>query len=104
MTTDPQLTELRKSLGRFQRRVWLRRLVRDGSFILAGVVAAELVLAVVARLFPIQWHAAAAGLVVAIGAVVFAIDAIRVRPSIAEAAIAVDSEDGLKDRVSTALS
>src|SRR6187402_632188 len=104
MTTDPELAELRKSLGRFRRRVWLRRMVRDGSFILAAVVALELALAVVARVFPIEWHAIAAALVVGVGVVAFIVDAIRVRPTLAEAAIAADSEDGLKDRVSTALS
>src|SRR6187399_651521 len=104
MTTDPELAELRKSLGRFRRRVWLRRMVRHGSFILAGVVAAQLVLAVIARLFPIEWHALAAAAIVVIGVVAFIADAIRIRPSLAEAAIAVDSEDGLKDRGATALS
>ena len=38
MTLDPQLRELRRSLGRFRRRVWLRRMVRHGSFILAAVM------------------------------------------------------------------
>ncbi len=104
MTTDPQLTELRRSLGRFRRRVWLRRLVRDGSFIIAAVAAVELVLAVIARVIAFEWHAVAAAVVVAVGVVAFLIDAIRVRPTLAEAALAVDSEDGLKDRVSTALS
>jgi len=36
MTLDPQLVELRRSLARFRRRLWLRRIVRDGSLILAG--------------------------------------------------------------------
>src|SRR5687768_11787610 len=103
MTLDPQLHELRTSLGRFRRRVWLRRMVRHGSVILAVVAAAELALAVVARVFPFEFHVVAALAVALIGLVAFVIDAVRVRPSLAEAALAVDSEDGLSDRVSTAL-
>ena len=57
MSLDPQLLEIRRSLGRFRRRVWLRRIVRDGSLILAAVVVAQLVLAVIARLMPFQWLA-----------------------------------------------
>ena len=104
MSLDPQLLDIRRSLGRFRRRVWLRRIVRDGSLILAVVVIAELILAVVARLMPFQWQAISSVAVIALGAVALLIDAIRVRPTLAEAALAVDSEDGLADRVSTALS
>ena len=104
MTLDPQLVELRRSLGRFRRRLWLRRIVRDGSLIIAGVVAAQLVLAVIARVIAFEYHLPAAIGVVVVGVVALIIDAIRVRPTLAEAALAVDSEDGLSDRVSTALS
>src|SRR5688572_24910894 len=103
MTSDQQLSQLRSSLGRFRRRVWLRRVIRHGSLILAAVVAVELVLAVVARLMPFEWHLAASVAVAVIGGVVFIIDAVRIRPTLAEAALAVDREDGLSDRVSTAL-
>jgi hypothetical protein len=104
MSLDPQLVELRRSLGRFRRRVWLRRIVRDGSLILAAVAAVELALAVIARLMPFDLHLAAAVAVVIVGLVALAVDTVRVRPTLAEAALAVDSEDGLNDRVSTALS
>src|SRR3990170_2659818 len=104
MRLDPQLLELRRSLGRFRRRVWLRRIVRDGTLILAAVVVAELALAIVARLMPFQWHALSSVAVIAAGAVALLIDAVRVRPTLAQAALAVDSEDALADRVSTALS
>src|SRR5688572_23433420 len=104
MTLDPQLQEMRRTLGRFRRRVWLRRIVRDGSLILAGTLAAELVLAVIARITPIEWHALGAAAIGLVGLVVLIADAIRVRPTLSEAALAVDSEDGLADRVSTALS
>jgi hypothetical protein len=103
MNLDPQLLELRRSLGRFRRRVWLRRIVRDGTFILAGVVVAELVLAVIARLIPFQWHGLSSVVAIAVGAVALLIDAIRVRPTLAEAALAVDSEETWQI-VSTALS
>src|SRR5918994_5092329 len=103
MTSDQQLAQLRRSLGRFRRRVWLRRVVRHGSLILAAVVAVQLILAIVARLLPFEWHLAVAVAVAGVGAVVFIVDAIRIRPTIAEAALAVDREDGLRDRVSTAL-
>ena len=70
MSLDPQLLELRRSLGRFRRRVWLRRIVRDGSLILAAVVVTELVLALVARLMPFEWHAISSMAVIALGVVV----------------------------------
>ena len=54
MSLDPQLIELRRSLGRFRRRVWLRRIVRDGSLILAAVIVAQLGLAILARLMPFE--------------------------------------------------
>jgi hypothetical protein len=103
MTLDPQLRDLRRSLGRFRRRVWLRRMVRHGSLILSIVAAAELALAVIARVTPLDFHLPAAVGVVVVGVAAFVVDAIRIRPSLAEAALAVDSEDGLSDRVSTAL-
>src|SRR3954452_15744660 len=104
MTLDPQLLDLRRSLSRFRRRVWLRRIVRDGSLILAAVVVIELILAVCARLIPFPYLAIASVAVIALGFVALLIDAIRVRPTLAEAVLAVDTEDGLADRVSTALS
>ena len=64
----------------------------------------ELVLAVIARLLPFDLHLAASVAVVIAGLVALAVDIVRVRPTLAEAALAVDSEDGLNDRVSTALS
>ncbi len=94
MSLDPQLVELRRSLGRFRRRVWLRRVVRDGSLILAAVAAVELALAVIARLMPFDLHLAASVAVVIVGLVVLAVDIVRVRPTLAEAALAV----GLRGR------
>ena len=68
-----------------------------------SVAVGLLVLAIVARIIPFEWHALSAIAVVLLGMVAIVVDAVRVRPTLAEAALAIDSEEGLSDRVSTAL-
>src|SRR3954462_403797 len=103
VTLDPELVALTRRLRPFRRRLWFRRIVRDGVRIGAFVASGLLILAVIARLIPFEWLGAAAMGVVVAGSVALVIDAIRVRPTLAESALAIDSEDGLNDRVSTAL-
>ena len=103
MTLDPELVALTRRLRPFRRRLWFRRVVRDGVRIGAVVAVGLLVLALIARIVPFEWLGVSAIglLVVWVGALV--VDAVRVRPTLAEAALAIDSEEGLNDRVSTAL-
>jgi len=103
MTLDPELVALTRRLRPFRRRLWLRRVVRDGVRIGSVVAVGLLLLAVVARVIPFEWHAASAIALVLVGLVAVVVDAVRVRPTLAEAALAIDSEEGLNDRVSTAL-
>src|SRR3972149_3698456 len=46
VTLDPTLSQIRDGLRPFRRRLWLRRVVRDGTFALTFVVGLELTLAV----------------------------------------------------------
>jgi len=103
MTLDPELVALTRRLRPFRRRLWLRRVVRDSVRIGAVVTVVLLGLAIVARIIPFEWLAAAAIGAVVIGLLAIAVDAVRVRPTLAEAALAIDTEEGLNDRVSTAL-
>src|SRR5215211_6918235 len=103
MTLDPELIALTRRLRPFRRRLWFRRVLRDGVHIGAVVAMGLLVLAVIARVIPFEWHTVSALGLIALGLVAVVIDAIRVRPTLAQAALAIDSEEGLRDRVSTAL-
>ena len=102
-TLDPDLEAIRSMLRPHGRRLWLRRMVRRAWSVLAAVIAAELALAVAARLVPIEAARAIAAALPLVGAAVLALLAWRVRPSLGEAAIAVDREAGLGDRSATAL-
>ena len=94
MSLDPLLIDLRRDLRPFHRRLWLRRVVRGATRIAAAVAVGQLLLALVARLMPFEWHAYfAMGLIVA-GLAALAVYAVRVRPTLGEAALAVDSEQG----------
>ena len=104
MTLDPELVALTKRLRPFRRRLWFRRVVRDGVRIGAFVAVGVLVLAVIARVIPFEQHALAAGALLIAGLVALILDAVRIRPSLAQAALAIDTAEGLRDRVSTALS
>jgi hypothetical protein len=70
---------------------------------LASVVGVELVLAVAARFAPLGWAWSVALAIPVVGIVALLIDAVRVRPTLAETALALDNEQGLRDRVSSAL-
>ena len=88
--TDPTIVELRRGLRPFQRRLWLRRLVYDGTRIAAVAVAAGLALAGASRLWPLEWAPlAAAGLLMA-ALLALLVDAARRRPSLAQTAMALD--------------
>ena len=84
MTLDPELVALTRRLRPFRRRLWLRRVVRDGVRIGAVVAVGLLVLAVIARVIPFEWHAASAIAVVLLGLAAIVVDAIRVRPTLAK--------------------
>ena len=103
MTLDPTLVAIRSGLAPFRRRLWLRRIVRDAMWALASVVGVELVLAVAARFAPLGWAWSVALAIPVVGIVALLIDAVRVRPTLAETALALDNEQGLRDRVSSAL-
>ncbi len=103
MTLDPTLVAIRSGLAPFRRRLWLRRIVRDATWLAAVVVGLELVLAVAGRLVPLGWAWSAALAIPVVGVVALLIDAVRVRPTIAETALALDGEQGLRDRLSSAL-
>jgi hypothetical protein len=102
-TLDPALQEIRAGLVRHRRRLWLRRSVRRAWFVLASVAAAELVLAVAARLTPIETAPIAAAAIPVLGLVVLLVLVTRVRPSIGETALALDAEAGTGDRLASAL-
>ena len=102
-TSESTILQLRRGLRPYQRRLWLRRLVRDGARIAAFVAAAGLVLAGAARLTPLGWAPLAAAAMVVAGLLALLIDAARVRPTLAETAMALDSEQGLRDRLASAL-
>ncbi|HXI82205.1 MAG TPA: hypothetical protein VNM34_15465, partial [Verrucomicrobiae bacterium] len=101
---DPALEAIRSALQPHRRRLWLRRIVRRGWMALGAGAAAEAALFAVARVVPIE---ALPSLVVAVAVAAagwFLVAAARARPSLGEAAIAVDAEGRLGDRVSSALS
>jgi hypothetical protein len=101
---DPALDAIRASLQPHRRRLWLRRIVRRAWVALAVGAALEAILFGVARVVPLEVlpSLAVTVAIVVIGGWLAA--AIRSRPSIGEAAIALDAEARLGDRVSSALS
>ncbi|HEV8053798.1 MAG TPA: hypothetical protein VGP30_03110 [Candidatus Limnocylindrales bacterium] len=103
MTLDPTVLELRRGLRPYLRRLWLRRVVRDGVRLVAVLAAAELLLAVAARITPLEWAPQAAAGLVIVTLLALLVDAARVRPSLTETALALDAEQGLRDRLSSAL-
>ena len=103
MTLDPALVAIRSGLAPFRRRLWLRRIVRDATWLVAAILGLELILAVAARFAPLGWAWSVALALPIIGLVVLLFDAVRIRPTLAETALALDGEQGLRDRVSSAL-
>ena len=86
---------IRSALAPFRRRLWLRRSVRRAWRVLAAVLIAEAVLWTIARIVPFErapWVALALPIV---GLLLLAVLVLRARPSIGEAALAVDAEAGL---------
>ena len=102
MTIDPTLVAIRSGLAPFRGRLWLRRIVRDATWLAAVVVGLELLLAVAGRLVPLGWAWSAALAIPVVGVIALLIDAVRVRPTVAETALALDGEQGLRDRLSVA--
>ena len=100
---DPELERLRVGLRGHRRRLWIRRIVRRAWIAAAVLVAAELVLAVAARLAPIESSRAIGAVILLVVLFGLFVAAIRTRPSLGEAAIAVDREGQLGDRVASAL-
>ncbi|HEX8025266.1 MAG TPA: hypothetical protein VF484_03585, partial [Candidatus Limnocylindrales bacterium] len=100
---DPDLLAIRQALVPHRRRLWLRRIVRRGWWVAAAVLAAELVLWTAARFVPLELAPAAGLAIVVLGAVAWLVLAARSRPSLGEAALAVDREAGAGDRVASAL-
>jgi hypothetical protein len=102
-TLDPELETVRDLLRPYRRRLWLRRAVRRLWSVVAIVAVAELALWTLARVVPIELAPAIAAAIPAVGVAVLATLTLRARPSLGEAAIAVDREGGLGDRAATAL-
>ncbi|MET0773098.1 MAG: hypothetical protein ABWZ82_08450, partial [Candidatus Limnocylindrales bacterium] len=100
---DPQVTELTQRLRRFQRRLWLRRVVRDALRIAAVALVIALGIVIVGRVVRVDWLPAAL-VAVALGTLLaIVVDAARVRPTAMETALALDGGQGLADRLSTAM-
>jgi hypothetical protein len=100
---DPALERIRAGLRPHRRRLWMRRIVRRAWIVLAGIALLELALFTVARFTPIEAAQAIGVAIPVLGLAVLAVAAIRARPTLGEAAIAVDREAGLGDRVASAL-
>ncbi|MEA2672899.1 MAG: hypothetical protein QOI92_91 [Chloroflexota bacterium] len=100
---DPDLLAIRRLLRPFGRRLWLRRVVRRAWLVVALVVLAELALWALARLIPIEAAPTVAVAIPTLGALILLGLALASRPSLGEAAIAVDREAGLGDRAASAL-
>ena len=100
---DPALLQLRAALLPHRRRLWLRRIVRRTWIALASVAVAELGLWTLARLVPIASAPLIGAVIPLAGLVGWLVAAIRTRPQLGEAALALDVEGRLGDRVSSAL-
>jgi hypothetical protein len=100
---DPDLLAIRRLLRPFGRRLWLRRVVRRTWLVLAAVVLAELTLWALARVLPLEAAPTVAVALPILGALILLALAVASRPSLGEAAMAVDREGGLGDRAASAL-
>jgi hypothetical protein len=100
---DPDLLAIRRLLRPFGRRLWLRRIVRRAWLVVAASVVAEVLLWGLARLMPLEAAPTVAVAIPMLAVLVLLGLAIASRPSLGEAAIAVDREAGLGDRVASAL-
>ena len=100
---DPALSEIRAGLAAHRRRLWMRRAIRRAWYVAAIVAAAELVLAVAQRLFPLEGAPLVALALPLLGLLVLLVLVVRARPSLGETALAVDAEGGAGDAVASAL-
>ena len=100
---DPVLLQLRSALLPHRRRLWLRRLVRRTWIALAVVALAELGLWTLARFMPIATAPILAATIPLAGLLGWLVVGIRARPTLGEAALALDVEGSLGDRASSAL-
>ena len=100
---DPSLAAIRAGLAAHRRRLWLRRAVRRAWAVLAVVAVAELVLAVLQRLVPLEQAPLVAVALPVLGLLVLLALVVRARPSLGETALAVDAEGGSGDAVASAL-
>jgi hypothetical protein len=96
---DPALAAIRSGLAAHRRRLWLRRAVRRAWTVLAVVAVAELVLAVLQRLLPLEQAPLLALALPGLGLIVLLGLVVRVRPTLGETALAVDAEGGSGDAV-----
>ena len=100
---DPSLQSIRAALAGHRNRLWLRRIVRRTWIALAAIAIAEAVLWTMARFIPIEAAPVVAAAIPIVVALILVVAIVRARPSLGEAAIAVDVEGGLGDRVSSAM-
>ena len=100
---EPTILAIRSALAPFRRRLWLRRAVRRTWWVVAALLIAEAVLWTIARIVPFERAPYVALALPIAGLLLLAVLVLRARPSIGEAALAVDAEAGLRDRVSSAL-
>ncbi|HEX5828621.1 MAG TPA: hypothetical protein VFY23_13935, partial [Candidatus Limnocylindrales bacterium] len=103
VTLDPALAELRAGLASHRRRLWMRRIIRRGWYVLAAVAVAALVLAVAQRVWPLEGAGLVAAAIPVLGLLVLLVLAVRARPSLGETALAVDAESGDGDAIASAL-
>ena len=100
---DPVLLDLRASLCPHRRRLWLRRLVRRTWIALAAVALAELALWTLARLVPLPVAPLIGGVDPAARPARLAGRRHPGSAGLGEAALALDVEGRLGDRISSAL-
>ncbi len=100
---DAELRTLRAGLQRQRAALWLRRGVRRAWWAFAAVAVAWVVLLAFARIVPlVALPVLVASVPVVVGAGLL-VAVLHARPSLGEAALAVDTEAGLADRVGSAL-
>src|SRR5207244_3411626 len=101
---DADLAVIRRGLVAHRRRLWIRRITRRAFMFAAVLVASELVLWLLARVFPLEVAPALGGAMPIAGLVLLLAAATLARPTLGEAALAVDAEAHTGDRIATALS
>ncbi|MFL5776327.1 MAG: hypothetical protein ACJ76W_08640, partial [Chloroflexota bacterium] len=100
---DASLESIRSNLRPHLRRLWVRRIVRRAWIVVAVAVVAEVALFALGRFVPLEILPALALAIPVIGLAAMVALVAATRPRIGEAAIAVDAEAHLGDRVASAL-